>query len=429
MSRYTLLLLPLLVLTACDSADPDPLPPASSTITDLAVDTPALSTLVTALQTAQLDDDLMTDGPFTVFAPTNAAFDALPDGALDNLIANPQELGGVLTYHVVPGQFATSDLSNGQILTTLEGEQLTVSISGGIIRINNAAIGSANVEASNGIVHIVNDVIAFPDNIPALAIGTPSLSTLVTALQTANLVGDLDEAGPFTVFAPNNDAFSAVNGALLNALLGDVPALDELLKYHVVSGELFASDLSDGQTLTTLQGDQLTVTVNDNGVFVDGTRVIAANINANNGVVHVVEDVLVAPVDIVDAASLLGFSTLVQAAGDAGLAGALRGDGPLTVFAPSNQAFVDANASSLNTSQVANILRYHVVPSLALSTSLSNDQSVSTLLMNEALTIDIAGSTITIEGAQSNAEVQVADVVVGNGVIHAVDAVLLPSSF
>ncbi|MEM1056024.1 MAG: fasciclin domain-containing protein [Bacteroidota bacterium] len=426
MSRFALLLLPLLLLSACDSADPDP---ADATITGVAIDTPSLSTLVTALDAADLDDDLQDDGPFTVFAPTNAAFDGLPDGALDQLLNDKAELTKVLTYHVVPGRFAASDLSNGQILTTLEGEQLTVSIEGGTVRINDAIVEMPNVEASNGIVHVVGSVIAFPDDIPTLATGTPSLSTLVSALGTANLVDALAEEGPFTVFAPTNDAFDNVNGPLLTAILGDAIQLDELLKYHVVPGEFFASDLSNGQMLTTLQGEQLEVTVNNEGVFVDGIRVTAPNVNADNGVVHVVEDVLVGPIDIVDAAQLLGFSSLVQAAGDAGLAGALRGEGPLTVFAPSNQAFADAGAGSLNNSQLENILRYHVVSAFAPSSSLSDDQNVLTLLTDEALKIDIAGGTITIEGAQSSAIVQVPDVIVGNGVIHAIDAVLLPSEF
>lgn len=262
-----------------------------------------------------------------------------------------------------------------------------------------------------------------------LAVDTPSLSTLVTALTTANLGDALRADGPFTVFAPSNDAFDDVNDALLGAILGDNTQLTDLLTYHVVPGRFAAADLSDGQMLTTLQGDQIEVTITGGNVFVDGVQVVTPNVEASNGIVHVVGGVLVDPIDIVDAASLLGFSTLVQAAIDADLAGALMGEGPLTVFAPTNDAFAAAGAGSLSVDQVTNILLYHVVPTFALSSDLSNGQTVPTLKPSETLGIGISGTTITIDGAQSDATVGPADIVVGNGVIHAIDTVLLPASF
>ena len=435
MTRHVSLLLVLALaipFAACDSNDPDDPPMmVDTTITATAAATPALSTLVAALQAAELDDDLAGTGPFTVFAPTNSAFDALPDGEVDRLLLpeNRAELQSVLTYHVVPGTFRAADLSDGQILTTLEGEQLTVSVSGGTVMVNGATVTTPNVDASNGVVHLIDAVIAFPDDIVGLAVGTASLSTLVTALTTADLVSTLQGDGPFTVFAPNDAAFEGVQENLLGALLGDDAQLTELLTYHVVPGELFAADLSDGQMLTTVQGDMLEVSVTGGRVFVDGSEVIAANINADNGVVHVVEDVLLGPIDIVDAAGLLGYSELAAAATRAGLVDALRGDGPLTVFAPDDDAFDAAGADALTDGQIANVLLYHVVSARALSTDLSNGQTLDTLLDGETLDVLISGGTVTIDGAQSDATVVVPDVVVGNGVIHGVDAVLLPSAF
>ncbi|MEL6614446.1 MAG: fasciclin domain-containing protein [Bacteroidota bacterium] len=262
-----------------------------------------------------------------------------------------------------------------------------------------------------------------------LAIDTPSLSTLVTALTTANLGDALRADGPFTVFAPSNDAFGEVNGDLLNAILGDNTQLTDLLRYHVVPGRFAAADLSDGQMLTTLEGERLEVTITGGNVFVDGVQVQTPNVEASNGIVHVIGGVLIDPIDIVDAASLLGFSTLVQAAIDTNLDDDLMGEGPLTVFAPTNDAFTAAGAGSLSANQVRNILLYHVVPTFALSGDLSNGQTVPTLKSDETLGIGISGNTITIDGAQSDATVGPADIVVGNGVIHAIDTVLLPATF
>jgi transforming growth factor-beta-induced protein len=417
-------------LSACDSSTPDAGP---ATIPFLARDTPSLTTLYTALEAADLVNTLDAVGStFTVFAPTNAAFQALPSGELNRLLqpANRAELQSVLTYHVVPGVVRAADLTNGQILTTVQGARLVVNITGGVVRVNGVAVTTPDVEAENGVVHIVEGVLLPPaGDIVALASATPSLSTLVTAVGAAGLVSTLQGDGPFTVFAPDNAAFGRVQSNLLTGLLGNTAQLTDLLTYHVVPGKLFAADLTDGQVLTTVQGQQISVAVNSGGVFVDGVRVTAPNINATNGVVHVVEDVLIKPIDIVDAAGILGFTSLAGALESANLITALRGAGPFTVFAPTNEAFAAANAGGLTTAQLTNILLYHVANGAVRSTALSNNQVVPTLLTGESVTIRIAGTTITIDGAQADGNVTVADVVVSNGVIHAVDGVLLPSAF
>ena len=122
-----------------------------------------LSTLVTAVTEADLVETLSGDGPFTVFAPTNEAFDALPAGALDELLANTDELTNVLTYHVVPSAAMAGDLSDGQELETVNGEMLTVSIDGDTVMINDATVTQADVEASNGVIHIIDGVL-MPDD-------------------------------------------------------------------------------------------------------------------------------------------------------------------------------------------------------------------------------------------------------------------------
>lgn len=133
----------------------------SQTIVGLATATEDLTTLAAALQSADLVETLNSEGPFTVFAPTNEAFAALPEGTLDDLLLpeNKQQLRSVLTYHVVEGNVASSDLSDGQVITTVNGGNLTVSVSGDTVKINDATVIQPDVEASNGVVHIINAVL------------------------------------------------------------------------------------------------------------------------------------------------------------------------------------------------------------------------------------------------------------------------------
>lgn len=136
-------------------------PEASSTIVELAQATDSLSTLVTAVVAADLVETLSGEGPFTVFAPTNDAFAALPDGTLESLLEpeNVDDLTNILTYHVVAGEAFSTDLSDGQEITTVQGDVLTVSIEDGNVMINDAMVVTADVEASNGVVHVIDAVL------------------------------------------------------------------------------------------------------------------------------------------------------------------------------------------------------------------------------------------------------------------------------
>ena len=274
-----------------------------------------------------------------------------------------------------------------------------------------------------------DDFIAGDASILELATSTSNLSTLVSALQTADLDDTLEGDGPFTVFAPSNAAFDSVQEDLLTAILGDDDTLDDLLTYHVVQGTFRAEDLTDGETLTALNGDILNVTVEDGDVFVEGVRVATADVSASNGVVHIMEGVLLTPVDIIDAAGLLGFSELASALATAGLVDDLQAAGPFTVFAPTDAAFGNTDTSGLTTQQLTNVLLYHVASGALQSGDLSDGQTIQTLLTDQTIGIDIDGSTITIDGDDANGTVTTADIVVGNGVIHAIDGVLLPDTF
>ena len=186
---------------------------AAGTIVDIAIATPDLSTLVAAVKAGGLVNTLSSPGPFTVFAPTNEAFSALPAGVVANLLKpeNKAQLDDVLTYHVVSGAVHAKDLSDGESVKTVEGKTLAVSVSAKGVFINNAQVTTADVDASNGVVHIINAVLlpkaaptpapAAPTPAPAgktiveLAVATPDLSTLVTALKAAGLVDTLSGKG------------------------------------------------------------------------------------------------------------------------------------------------------------------------------------------------------------------------------------------
>jgi len=281
--------------------------PAGQTIVDLAVATPELSTLVTALKAADLVATLSGNGPFTVFAPTNKAFEALPNGVLANLLKpeNKAELVDLLTYHVDSGRFLAKDLMDMQMITTVEGKNATVRVSGGTVLINTAKVIAADNLATNGVVHIV-DAVLMPSDAPKppapktivdLAVATPELSTLVAALKAADLVGTLASKGPFTVFAPTNKAFAALPpGTLTNLLKPENKAqLVDLLTYHVDSGRLLAKDLMDMQMITTVEGKKVTVRVFGSTILINDARVTAADNLATNGVVHIIDAVLHPP--------------------------------------------------------------------------------------------------------------------------------------
>jgi len=269
-----------------------------SNIVELAVGTPDLSTLVTALTAGKLVKTLEGAGPFTVFAPTNEAFAKIDQAALQELLANVTALDKVLTYHVCAGTLKAADLIKAGKAKTLEGDDVTVSQTSSGVKVNSATVETADVEASNGIVHIIDTVLMPPaqsKNIVELAVGTPDLSTLVTALTAGKLVKTLEGAGPFTVFAPTNEAFAKIDQAALEKLLADVTALDKVLTYHVCAGTLKAADLIKAGKAETLEGDEVTVSHSSSGVKVNDAKVETADVEASNGVVHIIDTVLMPP--------------------------------------------------------------------------------------------------------------------------------------
>ena len=300
----------------CEKICLAPGPPPPANIVDLALSVPDLSTLVTALKAGSDDaldliGALSGEGPFTVFAPTNAAFAALPPQEFRRLLdpANIRDLQALLTFHVATGRVLSGDLTDQQKIFMLDGKPVKVTLRPGQVFIDRALVVNPDNEASNGVVHIIDEVLVLPPsppppppgpmNIVQLAQSVPTLSTLVTAVVEAQLADTLSNEGPFTVFAPNNQAFNQLPSGELQRLLRpeNIGELQSVLTLHVVAGRIFSDELKDGQKVTTLNGEELSFIVR-NGivlVFSGGTvssQVVAADNVATNGVVHIVTKVL-----------------------------------------------------------------------------------------------------------------------------------------
>jgi uncharacterized surface protein with fasciclin (FAS1) repeats len=298
-------------------------------IVDTAVAAGDFNTLVAAVQAAGLVETLKGEGPFTVFAPTDEAFAKLPAGTVDALLADPEgALTTILLYHVVPGKVMSTDLSDGLEAATVQGEPVTFTIADGGAMVNDANIVAADIETSNGVIHVIDTVILPPSVVAAAeeaaaaeatpeamseataeaaapaadivdtAVAAGNFGTLVAAVQAAGLVDALKGEGPFTVFAPTDEAFAKLPAGTIDALLADPSGdLTQILLYHVVPGKVMAADVSDGLEATTLQGKPVKFSVRDGQVFINDAQVVATDIETSNGVIHVIDSVILPPAD------------------------------------------------------------------------------------------------------------------------------------
>lgn len=241
---------------------------------------------------AGLVETLQGEGPFTVFAPTNDAFQKLPLDVLHAVQDDPEVLATALTYHVVAGELNVADLEEGE-LATVAGPSLTVTKDGDTTYINGNPILTPDVSATNGVIHVMGDVLVPPlGDIIDVATTLPGFSTLAGLVTDADLVDTLRGEGPFTVFAPTDDAFDAVPAATLQQVAGDPDLLATVLTYHVVAGKLNTAALEEGP-LMTVAGVELTVTKEDGVTYIDGKPIAVGNVEATNGIIHVMGDVLI----------------------------------------------------------------------------------------------------------------------------------------
>lgn len=281
-------------------------------IVDVASSAGSFTTLVAAVQEAGLVDTLKGSGPFTVFAPTDEAFAALLaqlGATAEQLLARP-DLADILLYHVVPGKVVSSDLREGLTAQTANGQALTFTLSP--VQVNGVNIVAADVEASNGVIHVIDQVLLPPaaaeaeateadqeeaGTIVDVASAAGSFQTLVAALVKTGLDEALQGKGPFTVFAPSDEAFSTLL-AQLGVTADELLARDDLtdiLLYHVIQGKVLSSDLSDGMEASTLNGKSVIISLNP--AKVNDSAIVATDIEASNGVIHVIDQVLLPPSD------------------------------------------------------------------------------------------------------------------------------------
>jgi transforming growth factor-beta-induced protein len=284
---------------ACEK-DEDPEP---QSIAQIAAGDEQFSTLVAALERVNLVSVLDNPGTFTVFAPTNAAFTAL---GVDLNTLSDAALTEILLYHVLGGKVASTDLQTGQTYATTAaetapgGKQLSILIekaADGSVKVNGSAdVTSADVEATNGVIHIV-DAVLLPLDIVGHAAANSNFTSLVGALGAANggLVSVLQGDGPFTVFAPLNSAFDAIASTVAGL---DADQLASVLTYHVVGGaNVVSGDLTNGQVVTTVQGEDFTVNINGSSVTITDangnvSNVVLTDVQATNGVIHVLDKVI-----------------------------------------------------------------------------------------------------------------------------------------
>ena len=413
------------------------MPPADLVdIPAVAVSTGVHTALVEALTKADLVSTLQGDGPFTVFAPTDQAFtDAginLDAFTTDEDIAT---LADILLYHVYSGPVMADMVTDGMVVTMVNGDDASFTVTNGTVMVGDATVTAADVMASNGVVHVIDKVLMPPaevSDIPTIAGGTGVHTALVAALSKADLVTTLQGDGPFTVFAPTDQAFTDA-GIDLDSFTTDeeIAALADILLYHVYSGAVNAADVTDGLTVTMANGEDASFTVTDGTVMVGDATVTAADVIASNGVIHVIDTVLMPPVELVDIPTIaVGtgvHDSLVAALTKADLVSTLQGDGPFTVFAPTDQAFTDAgiDLDSFTTDEeiaaLADILLYHVYSGAVNAADVTDGLTV-TMVNGDDASFTVADGTVMVGGAT----VTIADVMASNGVVHVIDKVLMP---
>jgi uncharacterized surface protein with fasciclin (FAS1) repeats len=423
-------------------------------IVDVAVANGSFTTLVAALEATGLDVTLSDmDSSFTVFAPTDDAFALLGDETITALLDDTETLSDILTYHVIGAEIDSSAAiaSAGSTVEMVNGDSTGLSLDGDNLLVNTVTVTTVDVEADNGVIHVIDAVLIPPVdkgtptmNIVDTAVAAGNFGTLVTALQAAGLDATLaDETQSFTVFAPTDAAFAMIDPDTLDLLLADTEALSDVLLQHVVSGEVgsITAYTLNGLSAATVSGAEIPVSINSelDTLTFGGATITTTDIYTTNGVIHVIDMVVVADVElpsptasIVDVAVANGsFTTLVAALQATGLDTVLDDpDATFTVFAPTDAAFgllgqgaVSALLDDPDT--LKNILLYHVIQ----GSEVLQDGAL-TVAQSEANKVEMANGAETALSLANNtlfvnkSAVALADVMADNGVIHVVDQVI-----
>ncbi len=436
---------------------------ATGNIVTTAVEAGSFTTLVAALEATGLDAVLADESrQFTVFAPTDDAFAKLGQDTINALLGDTDTLSDILLYHVVPDAAVTAETAislAGSMVKTANGDDVALTLNDGALFINMSEVVITDVQATNGIIHVIDTVLLPPADIPAdaplanitdTAVAAGSFNTLVAALQATGLDSTLaSENDTFTVFAPTDDAFAALGQDTINALLSDTDTLSDILLYHVIGGQavdaMTALTLA-GQSVSMANGDSVELSVRDGALFINESEVVTTDIMASNGIIHVIDTVLLPPADqpadvpaqadepatetVYAIAKNAGFNTLIAAVDAAGLKGALDHPGDIyTVFAPTDDAFDALGQDTINAlladpHTLRDILLFHVLPGTVV------DAATAVELVGLDITAG-NGGTLVISSRDdglyiNDSKITVTDITAVNGVIHVIDTVLIP---
>ena len=450
------------ILAGCSSDDDDVVQETaacSGTIAQIADCNSDFDTLFAAVAAAGLGTTLSGD-EFTVFAPTDAAFDELFTalGVTPAQFLERDDLAEILKYHVLSGTVnstAAIDLA-GMLDTstpTVEMSSVTVSLSDGNLFVNRSQVVIPDVVADNGIIHAINKVLIPPNtfNVVETAQADGRFNTLVKAVVEAGLANTLATTPDLTVFAPTDDAFAdliATNNAFSSAsdILG-LTNLDDILKYHVLTSEVVSGSaialaaLAENTTTPLFADEKLAISYVDPDLFINTSKVIVADVDTSNGVIHAIDKVLLPPTagalsntditigalvtELAGAGDDAEFTTLLAGLKKEGLDTALVGAGPFTVFAPTDAAFalIGTPTEILALAGLDDILKQHVISGTAIdsiSAYAANGTAVRTIRDGTNLNVSIDMGTLMV----GNASVVITDVETSNGVIHVIDAVI-----
>jgi uncharacterized surface protein with fasciclin (FAS1) repeats len=435
-------------------------------IVDIAVEDGRFTTLVAAVEAAGLVETLSGEGQFTVFAPTDDAFAALPEGTVESLLEDPQgALRDILLYHVAEGAVPAETVVTLDSATTVQGEPVSIAVVDGEVVLNDSAkVIITDIMAANGIIHVIDTVILPPSmteaaaeeqmadakSIVDIAVEDGRFTTLVAAVEAAGLAETLSGEGQFTVFAPTDEAFAALPEGTVESLLEDPEgALKDILLFHVLSQAVPSSDVVNYEAAQTIQGENVSIAVVDGEVVLnDSAKVVIPDIMASNGIIHVIDAVILPPSmaeasaeeemageEMMDAKSIAEiavedgrFTTLVAALEAAGLVDTLAGEGEFTVFAPVDDAFAALPEGTVESlledpqGALTNVLLYHVVEGAVPA------ETVVTLDAAPTLQGSDVKITVNDDGVFLNDTVKViiTDIAASNGIIHVIDGVLLP---
>nr|WP_156158580.1 fasciclin domain-containing protein [Pseudoalteromonas rubra] len=448
----------LALLAACSDHDNDHdvvvTPTPENSVYDAAKAAGSFNTLVAAIDAAGLTATLdNTDNTFTVFAPTDAAFAALGEDTINSLLADPDTLSKILTYHVLDSKVAAEAALSlaGQTTTTVNGAKLALSLSGDNLLINTATVTQTDIMTDNGIIHVIDAVLMPPStatstaNIAEVATQAGNFTTLLKAVETAGLTGALMGGDDLTVFAPTDAAFAALGTKTINTLLANLDVLGRILKQHIVAGKVDSVTAMslNGKTATTLEQNQQSVAIDaaTDMLKFAGVTVTQTDIPASNGVIHVLDAVVVGNISVPESLGLIpevaagagSFNTLLNLVTATGLDATL-GDPTtkFTVFAPTDAAFAALGQDTLDalaadTDKLKDILLYHVVvgqsvmSDAAAGIAASADNMVA-MANTDKSALSIVDSMLFI----NDAVIRTANVQADNGVIHVLDKVIMP---